>query len=617
MKNRSLKRNSLLWVILLALYLPACQKTRDLVTFQDPMSVDANIWNDEASVQYLLIDTYQFIMPQFTYQYRTNNYQMHLVSDENYWSATEGFGKKYFNFSGFLLPDECRYVAQKYAGANYGENRYFDLAKANLGIKNVPGSIIPDAGKKRLLGQFYALRGMGYMGLTQIYGGMPLVLEPQSPGRLDLAGREKASVMFTSIVRDYDSAISNLKDVPWNTQTGGNDATDRGRFNQSAVAALKARALLWWASPLFNPENDGKHTYHPERWQAAHKAAQEAYTMATNAGYKLMPNYATIFQTEGKANTEAILVRSYSSTQYRKFHAVETDSRPSSEGGSPQDWYNPSKQMVDAYLMKDGRPKDAASTTYPYDEALFYANRDPRFDATIVFNGATWPLSGKTNRKQWTYFQAKVDGQNESAKPFYVKRFSVPALARTSVGSANDVGGNGLDWIEIRLAELMLILAETANETGDLGTAKDMVRQLRVRAGVVAGTADYGLALATNKDEMRELIMNERMVEMAFEGKRHDDLRRTRRTHKLQGQLAQMQQMQFKVLALRDSLEKPIGPNSMGIDPNALRRDTLNIYNKASIQVYFNTSYLWNPPSGNGPFAMPEEYYFFPLATSF
>ncbi|WP_114792804.1 RagB/SusD family nutrient uptake outer membrane protein [Niabella yanshanensis] len=615
MKYLIVKKNYLLLAMLVVFGISACKKIEDLVMIRDPLAIDAGIWDDEASIQYLLNDSYQFIMPNFIYEYTGNNYGMHLVSDENYYSANDNWGKKYFNFNGFLQPDECRYVANKYAGANYGENRYFDIAKVNLGIKNLPGSIIPDADKKSLLGQFYALRGMAYMGLTKIYGGMPLVLEPQSPGVLTLKGREKASVMFESIVRDYDSAMANLKDVVWTGPEGswGDQDIHRGKFNPTAVAALKAKALLWWASPLFNPGEGA----HPERWQAAHKAAQEAYNIALAAGYGLMSNYSAIFQVEGAANKEAILVRSYSSTQYRKFHAVESRSRPGSEGGSPNDVYNPSQQMINAYLMKDGRPRTNASSEYPYNDTIFWANRDPRFDATIAFNGSVWPLSAKTNRRQWTYAGARVDGQNESAKPFYVKRFTMPNLARTSVAAANDVGGSGMDWIEIRLAEVMMDYAETANETGDITTAKDMVRQIRKRAGVVQGDMDYGLTLATNKEQMRELIMNERMVEFAFEGKRNDDLRRTRRMHQLEGTLGQMVQMQFQLGLNKDSIEAPIGENDLGISPTSLRRDTLDFYNPASVIKWFRYPYVYNPPSGNGAFAMPEEYYFFPLSNQF
>ncbi|MCH5720279.1 hypothetical protein [Niabella hibiscisoli] len=89
--------------------------------------------------------------------------------------------------------------------------------------------------------------------------------------------------------------------------------------------------------------------------------------------------------------------------------------------------------------------------------------------------------------------------------------------------------------------------------------------------------------------------------------------------HLLQGTITQMVPMTFKASPanLRDSLEKRIGPNNLGIDTSLLRRDTLDIYNRASIEKYFVTPYIFNPVANNGNFAMPQSYYFFPLNTIF
>jgi hypothetical protein len=608
MKKLSLKNISLLVAAAVATSFGGCKKIDDLVIFRDPMAMDPQIWQQEAAVQYLLNDAYQFIMPNFTYEYTANNYNMHLISDENYFSGNDNFGKKVFNLNGFLTSDECRYVGAKYQGTTYGDNRYFDVAKCNLAIKNLPGSTgIPEGGKKELLGQFYALRGMMYFGLTKIYGGMPLVLEPQNPQNLTLGGRQKARVMFDQIVKDYDSALVNLENVTYDP------TTERGKLTKYAVLCLKAQALKWWASPLFNPNGDAT------RWQKAYDAIEKAYNEC-NGKFSLLADYSKIFQLEGTANPEAIIVRSYSASQPKKFQQVEQRSRPASEGGNANDVYNPSQQMLNAYTTKDGRPlsdTNYSKSSYIYDETLFWLNRDPRFDATFVWNGAVWPLSSKTGRKQWTYAGAKYDGTAESSKPLYVKRFSNPGLAKTAVVAANDLGGNGYDWIEYRFAELVLDYAEAANETGKLQLAKDLVQKIRVRAGIVAGNFNYGLDLATNKDEMRDLILNERMVEFAFEGKRPEDLRRTRRMHLLQGTIAQMVQLQPAYTNAVKDLETAIGTNALGLDPNLLRRDTLDINNKASLAKYFKLPYVWTPPAANGNFAMPQSYYFFSLSNQF
>lgn len=607
MKKLSIKKLYLLATAAVVTSLSGCKKIDDLVIFRDPGAMDAQIWEQEAAVQYLLNDAYAFIMPVFPYEYTGNAFGFHLASDENYYSANDNTAKKVFGFGGSIInSDEPRYVASKYAGANYGENRYFDVAKCNLAIKNLPLSkTIPEASKKKMLGQFYALRGMNYFGLTKIYGGMPLVLEPQDPQNLKLEGRKKAREMFEQIIKDYDSALVNLEGQKFDA------ATERGKIDKNQVLCLKAIALKWWASPLFNPNGD------QSRWQKAYTAIEEAYN-ACKPVYKLISDYSKIFSTEGTNQTEAIIVRSYSATQPKKFQNVESRSRPASEGGAANDCYNPSKQMLDAYLMKDGRPITASSATYPYDDTLFWLNRDPRFEATFVWNGAVWPLSGRSTRRQWTYSGVKYDGTNESTKPLYVKRFSNAGLAKSNVASANDVGGNGYDWIEYRFAELILDYAEAANEIGSLTLAKDLVRQIRVRAGILPGGIDYGLDFAINQDQMRNLILSERMVEFAFEGKRPDDLRRTRRAHLLQGTLAQMVQLQpANTNTSVKELETLIGANAQGIDPNLYRRDTININNKETLLKYWKLPYQWSIPNGNGNFNFQPQYYFWSLSNQF
>lgn len=580
-----------------------CTKTSDFLNLRDRDGIDAAIWEQEGAVQYLLNETYDMIMPDFAYQYTGNNFLIHLVSDENFLSAKDKWGQKVFNFNGALIPNDPRYIAAKYAGNNIGENRYFDVAKCNIAIANLPGSKnIPEPKKKAMLGQFYVLRAMTYFNLTKYYGGVPLVLEPQSPGSLTLKGRVKAKEMFEQIVSDLDAAMENLDGITYNT------GTEWGKLTKAAAAALKAKALLYWASPQFNPENDPKHPYDAQRWQTAHQAAKEAYDICVAAGHGLESDYATIFQQEGKNNTEAIIVKSYSPNHQKRSHDLEAQCRPASENGSPSDAYYASNRLVEAYTMIDGRP--ITDGTAGYDATLFWLNRDPRFNATIAYNGSTWKLSGKENRRQWTYVSAL---EEEDDRGFYCKRFSSPNLSKESVPYEDDFGGSGMDWIELRFAELMLIYAETANETGDLGLAKDLVRQIRQRAGIIQGGFDYGLSLATSKEEMRDLIINERMVEFAFEGKRADDLRRTRRMHQLTGEL---ESTQFELVGSPDADDTKAFLETV-IDANTgLRnRDTIDMTNKETVTRFFKPRV--HKVNNNTGFNMPQYYYFMPLHNSF
>ena len=88
------------------------------------------------------------------------------------------------------------------------------------------------------------------------------------------------------------------------------DGTGRGKLTKEAASALKGKVLLYWASPQFNPKNDGKHTYDPNRWAEALAANKKAYEDCLATGHSLSGpgTYGDIFRTE--PNPEAIIVRS-------------------------------------------------------------------------------------------------------------------------------------------------------------------------------------------------------------------------------------------------------------------------------------------------------------------
>lgn len=587
-----------------------CKKADDFFVLPDTGGIDSDIWDTEPAIQLFLNRAYFFIMPTFPYEYTGNNYGMHLASDESHYSATDNWARRALGINGALAANDTRYAASKYQGSNIGDNRYYDIDRTNRGIVNIPqATMLTQESKEKFLGQFYGLRAIAYFNLTKIYGGMPLVLEPQNPSALTLSGRMKARDMFKVIVKDLDSSMRMLSGVQWDPNI------ERGKISRAAAAALKARALLYWASPQFNPVNDGAHRHEPLRWDTAFAAAKEAYDICIAAGHALHPNYADIFRVEGSNNKEAILVRSYSANAPtgNGSQNVEAKVRPLSEnglGGTASDGFFPSAAMINAYGMIDGRP--ISEDDSGYDNVLFWKNRDPRFEASIAYNGGKWALSGKNDRIQWTYEGALGDNNvtPESAnKGFYTKRFSSNAVSFNNARSSSGIGGNGMDWIEIRFAEVVLNYAEAANETGNLQLAKDLVRQIRKRAGVVEGSFDYGLSLATEKLEMRELLANERMVEFAFEGKRPDDLRRLRKMQSLSGTV------QGLSVKLNNSTYLSQLHRVTDVATGRRYRDDLDMNNRDTVSKYFSLSPV--DVSGNGGYSVPEYFYFFSLHNQF
>ena len=173
-----------------------------------------------------------------------------------------------------------------------------------------------------------------------------------------------------------------------------------------------------------------------------------------------------------------------------------------------------------------------------------------------------------------------------------------------------------MDWVEMRFAEVVMNLAECANETGRMTESKDMVRLIRKRAGIVAGSFDYGLSIGTDIPTMRDLILNERQIEFAMEGKRFWDLRRTRRLHLLTGVVRQGMKWTPKspYLAGTGSAAGKIyldQSDAFGVKP----RDTANLNNVSVYNAMFTTSF--QSLDATQPISIPETYYFFPLPTWF
>ncbi|WP_165958070.1 RagB/SusD family nutrient uptake outer membrane protein [Segetibacter sp. 3557_3] len=486
------------------------------------------------------------------------------------------------------------------SGTSLTANRYADIRRCNQAIDGLNASTrLTEDVKRPLKGQFFFLRAYTYFKLVRLYGGVPLIFHPQTPDQELQVPRSKTSECIAAIASDLDSATAYLPKA-W----AGN--ADIGRVTRAAASAVKAKTLLYWASPQFNPSNIAS------RWTAAYEANKVAYDMCVADGYVLLSSYANIFLTED--HKEILLVRKYQASKDQGQN-VENVTRPASEstagGGSNQPTWN----LVQAYPMANGlAPTDAGSN---YDPVHFWLNRDPRFAASISYNGDVWPLSGKAGRKQWSYIGITDEGSINTG--FYLKRFINPSLTPAqAVYNSNTGGGNGMDWIELRLAEVILNLAECANETGNLAEAKSMVRLIRVRAGIVAGAFDYGLAPATNQAAMRSLILRERQVEFALEGARNFDLRRTRN---------------LGLITARESYRVPTKPpyypgtTRTGALPTDIflertdafgikLRDTIAINTPANYDRVFGPGVIASLEGANN-IILPDRYYVYPLPTLF
>ena len=185
---------------------------------------------------------------------------------------------------------------------------------------------------------------------------------------------------------------------------------------------------------------------------------------------------------------------------------------------------NPSQNFVDAFPMLNGYPATAANG---YDPQNPYANRDPRLAEFVVVNGSAY--GGGTINTGVGGGIDRLDSIPEfSTKTgYYLKKLLRPDVRLNADGSTVDQRHYD---VYFRYTELFLIFAEAANEVGGPDqvingmSARDVLAAIRERAGL-AQPDDY-LASITSKEGMRELIRNERRIELSFEGHRFWDLRR-------------------------------------------------------------------------------------------
>ncbi len=370
----------------------------------------------------------------------------------------------------------------------------------------------------RLTGEALFWRAWAYFKMIRAYGGVPLILKAESPTDEEavFVPRATTSNCFEQIIVDLDDAMGLLPSPSGN-----------GRIDKGAAMAFKGRVLLFRASPQFNRNNN------LDLWQAAYDANKAAVNYLNGQGKGLLEDFSKIWVEE--MNKEVIMVTRYSYPEATN-GMTQVCIMPLKYGESGCAGGNqPSLELVNSFPMKDGSKWDPNAMDY----SALHQDRDDRFYATIIYNGAAPYLKAMFGvENMWTYYYNKdgdpstgINGKEvradffesyESRSSFYSNKMVDP-----NIDASNKENGE-IDWIEIRYAEVIMNLAEAANEIDETNEALDILYQLRERANIEPGqNGKYGIT-ATAKEEIRQTIMDERFVEFAFETKRFWDLRRWR-----------------------------------------------------------------------------------------
>lgn len=488
-KQIAMKLSHYIFAGILSIVLFSCQ---DVIDKNDLTKLDDRIWEDATQIELYVNNLYEDNMPDISLG--TNG----PLSDE-YFSSD---GKYTDLLYGFVSTSGIDAVTV------FHKDKYNLIRYINIALEGIEGSAIDDSIKNVLAGQALFLRAYRYWEMVQLYGGVPIVQEVQDPYEgaeaLDVP-RDKTGDAIDKIVGDLDQAIAGLP-IEW-TQV-----TDKGRINKGAAAAFKGRILLTWASPMFNPNND------QSRWQRAYDANKEAvnYLSQMSVPRGLHPDFSTIFTGNIVENVESVIYKRYSLSAGSSYASGwEKTVRPYSGGGSAG--AAPTWELVQAFPMANGKLINEPGSGY--DATLYWKNRDPRFYSTVAYNGSEWSMNGRDITTVWT-FRNTVEGNRAPATGFYNKKATNPNVAIA------DVSQTSTGWHELRYAEVLLNLAESANEIGEKNEALVNVRAIRERAGIESGGGEYGISNSVSQADLREIIMVERQVEFAFENKRYWDMRR-------------------------------------------------------------------------------------------
>ncbi|SIR11138.1 RagB/SusD family nutrient uptake outer membrane protein [Maribacter ulvicola] len=390
--------------------------------------------------------------------------------------------------------------------------RYSNIRDANIILNGLDSGTIDEDDKKPLKGQALFFRALAYWRLVTTYGGVPLVLDNLGLNdELELP-RSSTTETVAQIIADLDNAADLLPDFYANE--------DYGRITKGAAMAMKGRVLLHFASEHFDPDQS------KGRWQAAYDALIAAKANLDANGKGLNSSYADLWFDDSNGNPEAIWTRLYNGDAQ---HSRDKQVRPFQPGigGGRSD--NATVSLLDSYPMLDGKKISDNTSAYSYDPVLLWKNRDPRFSATQTWNGDHYPLvvesPFQTNGFIWM-FQNGITNTEADAEITLTGFYNRKAVDPTIPYNENST----TQWIEMRYAELLLNIAEAANEIGQGGEALTILYAIRDRAGIENLDGRFGLdvGLEGNTDEMREAILLERRIELAFEGNRSNDLRRRR-----------------------------------------------------------------------------------------
>lgn len=463
------------------------------------------------------------------------------------------------NLKGTLSPDNFgNFGNTHYQFLRWGP-LYTNIKNVNVLLANLDKVPVATDGERakleRMRSEAYFIRAYVYTYLSRAFGGLILIDKPFELGD-DFLSYKRSSLDETVqfILADVDKAIEGLPEK---------QDMEQGRATKGAAATLKLKLLSWSTGELVNGGYEGANPLvsfqqgsRTERLQAAKALAKEImdgkYGHYALTGVTTDPpadlteqqvmayadNFASIFLQKGAWNDEAIF-----GIQLRN---AEGNQKDMNKSWGPNGYHTfgqnqPTEPLVRLFEMKDGTPfvwnkyggandniRDFTKAELEADpEKNPYVGREPRFYASILFDGAKWQprpsdlvaMDPEGRIQTATYVaangnrtagidsrQAVTEAWNGTKTAYYMRKYMDPDLEGQYFNNDNA-------WLEFRYAEVVLDFAEACIELGDIQEGLDALNMIRNRAGLPD-------RITTDETQAREWYRKERQLEFFGEGDR-------------------------------------------------------------------------------------------------
>lgn len=552
----------------------SCQKYLDIVP--DNIATIENSFTMRTSAERFLFSCYSY-MPQHS----------NISGNPAFTAGDEFWLHDNYTTPGWEIARGNQNVVNPYLnfwqGSRSGRDLYQAIRDCNIFLENVDK--VPDLSnfeKLRWIAEVKFLKAYYHFYLIRLYGPIPLKKEnlpiDASPDEVKVP-RNTLDECFDYVVQLLDEANPDLPSLI------NNESTELGRITQAINLSVKAYVLATAASPLFNGNPDyatfvdkqGQNLFpsnvDPEKWVKARDAARAAIEACEIAGNRLyyynqsgqQYNVSQELRTQmnirnsvtEKWNYEIVWGNTNSMTDNMQAQSTPRGLDPTkranaqtqgnaavplkvaavfySKNGVPIE-EDPSWKYGERFTLRTGTPAEKTYIREGYTTAAFNFDREPRFYASLGFDGGVWYGQGRfLPTDDYFYVSAKKGdpASNVTNQSFNITGYWAKKLVNyTNVINESSYTRVQYPWPVIRLANIYLLYAEALNEvdgpTPEVYQWIDMVRERAGLDGVVTSWTNFSNnpSKPSTQIGLREIIHQERLIELAFEGHRYWDLRR-------------------------------------------------------------------------------------------